>query len=202
MVAPAMIATAVGIVLQGTAEVGERESGDGTGNAKLLRCGKKCAHGLAYLYQEVGLSAGERSLAAVRIESTKRAEEDLALEAQGCPRLNDLRDLLELPSQACGRKNGAQCGKSIQSAAEQLAIEESLGGNLAIGLNQGYAGVKGEQLLHSLRARVAVTGGISGRTGNTGVRRIAGDHGCGKCLDSIAKDRRASEGDRCGILRP
>src|SRR5262249_23903942 len=155
MVAPSVIAATVGVVLQGAAEVGKRESGDGTGNAKFLRCGKECAHGLAYLDQEIRLGPGERSLAAVRIESTERAEEDLALEAQGCPGLNDLGNLLELPSQACGRKNRAQCRKSIQSAAEQLAIEKRLGGNLAISLNQGYASIKGKQLLHGLRTRAA-----------------------------------------------
>src|SRR5262249_2622758 len=133
--------------------------------------------------------------------STERAEEDLALEAQGCPGLNDLGNLLELPSQACGRKNRAQCRKSIQSAAEQLAIEKRLGGNLAISLNQGYASIKGKQLLHGLRTRAAVTGGSSGRAGNTGIRRIAGDHSRWKRLNSIAKDRSPCEGDRCGILR-
>src|SRR5262249_19962303 len=141
VVAPCVVAATVGVVLQRAPESGERERCDGSGDAKFLRRGVKGVHSLAYLNQQVRLGAGQRALTAVSIESSLRAEEDLAFQAQGCPGLDDLGYLLELPSQTCGGKSRGQCGKSIQGAAEQLAIEESPGRDLAIGLNQGYAGV-------------------------------------------------------------
>src|SRR5215469_5593869 len=144
VVAPCVVAATVGVVLQGAPEVGERERSDGSGHAKFLRRRIKRAHGLAYLDQQVRLSAGQGALAAVSIESSQGAEEDLAFQAQGCSGLDDLGHLLELPSQTCGWKNRAQCRKSSQGAAEQLAIEESPGRDLAVGLNQGYASVKSQ----------------------------------------------------------
>src|SRR4029077_19082011 len=103
--APRVVGSAIRSRLEGAAEIGQGECGYLRRDSQLNRRVVKRGHCRIELRVKILLGI---ELVAVRIESSQRAEENLALQAERRARLHDLRHLLQLVSDIRGWELGLQ----------------------------------------------------------------------------------------------
>src|SRR5271169_1734410 len=107
MAAPGVLATIQGIWPQGTTELGIRKSSDLVGHTHGNRRGVESRHGFTELAEQRGLT---RELIAMRVEPAQRTHKHLATQAQRIAGVNQTRHLLQLLTDASGRKCYTQTG--------------------------------------------------------------------------------------------
>src|SRR5258708_7918631 len=148
--APGMIASGVGGGLKRAAEIRKRECCDVVLNAQLLSGLVKSTHRRAELEEQGVLNI---DLVAVRIETAKRTEKNLAIHAKLALHRDDLCDLLELVSDGSRLEYCSERVNTLQRASEMLALCEGMHGDVARGLYQRDARIQCQNLLKSGQAR-------------------------------------------------